>query len=297
MQRFSATITLCLLLAFSHSSLAGEKSIVDDLNIIPPMPTKEDKRHWKGLWPALTDDAVSRGYDLPLPFGISASYLSLERSVEVKSVKAGFNGNLNNVTRRVSVDTQNEVQSGILKLDTFILPFLNVYAFGGKIDNQSAVDLSVTYPWFGGDRTYETRLFPDLQADLWGAGISLSGGYKNFFTTLDVTYSSTDFGGAFSERIEAFIYSSRIGYRGSIGKYTTSIFAGAAYWDTESVIKGSIPIGGNNLDFEVLQGPSNPWNAMVGAAIDFSDRWQCHGQFDFNFDDMTMLVIGTTFRF
>ncbi len=259
----------------------------------------DDGRSWYGLWPSLTKEALAQGYEIPLPFGVSATYINLQRNVEVKDVKAGVNGDLKNVSRFLAVDTENEVQTGLIRLDAFPLPFLNVYAFGGRIDNQSEVDLNITIPGpGGGDITRDIRVFPDLQADIWGAGANLSGGYKNFFASFDAVYSATDLGGAFSDTVDVWIYSGRIGYRGKIYGYTTTLFAGAAYWDSETIISGSLPLGNNNtLDFEVLQGPAKPWNGLVGCAVDVNPHWQIQAELDFNFDDMTMLVLGTTYRF
>lgn len=148
----------------------------------PVLPdTSSDSRSWYGLWPELTKEALNQGYDIPLPFGVSATYINLRRNVEVKSVKAGVNGTLKDVSRFLAVDTENEVQTGLIRLDAFPLPFLNIYAFGGRIDNQSEVDLAITIPGpGGGDISQDIRIFPDLQADIWGAGANLSGGYKNF---------------------------------------------------------------------------------------------------------------------
>jgi hypothetical protein len=213
-------------------------------------------------------------------------------------VQAGLNGNLGDVSEFLAVETENDVQTGLLRIDAFLLPFLNVYALGGVVQNQSEVDLTVTIPWIGGQEiTRNIQLSPDLTADIWGAGFNLSGGYKNFFVSLDTTYSATDLGGAFSDTVDVTIYSGRIGYRGAIKGYTTTIFTGGAYWDSETVISGQLPIGSNTLDFEVLQGPAKPWNYLVGCAVDLDHHWQIQAELNFNFDDMTMLVLGGTYRF
>jgi hypothetical protein len=260
--------------------------------------SKEDKRKWMGLWPSLTEAAIAEGYDLPLPFGISANYIYLRRNIEVKEVKAGLNGSLNDVSNYLAVETENDVQTGLIRFDAFLLPFLNIYGFGGTIKNQSAVDLTITVPGIGGRPiTRNVQVNPDLTADIWGAGANLSGGYKNFFISLDATYSATDLGGAFSDSVEVWIFASRLGYRGSIRGKTTTFFTGAAYWDSETVISGSLPLGANTLDFDVLQGPENPWNALIGCAIDLSDRWQVQAEWDFNFEDMNMAILGASYRF
>lgn len=272
--------------------------------LLPELPenagvAEESDRSWYGLWPELTKEALNQGYDIPLPFGVSATYIQLNRNVVVKSVKAGVNGELKNVSQFLAVDTDNEVKTGLMRLDVFPLPFLNLYAFGGKIDNQSEVDLTLTVPGIGGNEiTRHVQVFPDVQADIWGAGANLSGGYKNFFVSLDAVYSTTDLGGAFSDTVDVWIYSGRLGYRGQINGYTTTFFGGAAYWDSETVISGSVPLtGGNTLDFDVLQGPKNPWNGLIGCAVDLNPHWQLQAEYSFNFDDMRMVVLGTTYRF
>ena len=227
----------------------------------PILPEIDDQRSWYGLWPEATKEAIKRGYNVPLPFGVSVNYFTMRRDIGVTAVRAGFNGRMHDLSDYVAVDTLTEVSNEIVRLDAHIFPFLNVYVMAGSFKNESSVDMLITLPdGSGGSSEYAIKGGPSFDSSLYGGGIILSGGWRNYFGSVDANYANTELGGAFDGRLETFIYSARLGYRDEWAGGTVAVWIGASYWDTARETSGSItlPGGDNILSFEVDQEPVNP---------------------------------------
>src|SRR4249920_2960102 len=72
------------------------------------------------MLPFLGEEARKLGHELPEPFGVGFVYANLGSSADVDNVN--------------------------VKLDAWLLPFLNVYGIVGKIKNKSDTHLEVTLP-------------------------------------------------------------------------------------------------------------------------------------------------------
>ncbi len=266
----------------------------------PISPIEEDSRSWYGLWPTATKEAIKRGHNLPLPFGISFNYLTMTRDIGVTSVRAGFNGRMNDLSDFVSVDTVVDVTNEIGRLDANIFPFLNVYVMAGSFKNESSVDMLLSVPnRSGGTTDVELKGSPSFDSTVYGGGLILSGGWKKFFGSYDVNFASTELGGAFDGRIETFIHSVRIGYRDEFAGGTAAVWLGASYWDTARTTKGSMtmPEGKNTLSFEIDQEPVNPETYSLGAMYEFNQHWQTQAEYRFNFKDAHIFMGGLSYRF
>ncbi|MFC1857554.1 hypothetical protein ACFL9U_05925 [Thermodesulfobacteriota bacterium] len=262
---------------------------------------KTDSKRWSSFLPLMAEEAYKRGYELPLPFGVSANFVLLNREIDIKGVKAGINSPPDDISSVVTVEAETSVVVPTLRFDTWLLPFLNLYVFGGHIEESSDITLTLTIPpLLPGGPTREATLNAtgDLDGTVFGAGTTLAGGYKDFFLALDVNYAKSDLGGIFDHTIDALLYSLRTGWRGRVGNSMTSLWVGGTYWDSESTISGSLPLGGGNvINFEVLQGPKNPYNMNLGLNIEIRRAFQMVVDYGFNFDDLQMLVLSFAYRF
>ena len=163
-----------------------------------------DEGQWPHALPFFAGEAVKRGYELPLPLGLSAVYYYIERDVDVSDVRLGLNGApLRDVSRFVSLGSRSHTSVAALRFDAWLLPFLDVYALVGAVINNTTTRGTVTVPRPGplpGSLTFDVSGKSQLEGFVGGAGVTLAGGYRQFFVLGDVNYTQTDTGSTIASR-------------------------------------------------------------------------------------------------
>ena len=219
------------------------------------------------MLPFLGEEARKRGYELPEPFGVGLVYYKLVRDIEVTDLRLARDGGTPaSVSQYANLGSSTDVDNVNLKLDMWLLPFLNVYGIVGKIWNESQTHINVTLPPVlpgGSGRTLQTTLPTSIEGTVKGLGITIAGGYESFFGALDANVAKADLG--FDERFKATIVSARAGWNGSAGSRPLRVWGSVTYWDTFAVAKSTVPNpDGGTLSFEVEQGPKHPWTYGIG---------------------------------
>ena len=267
----------------------------------PNAPKKKDEIEplWSGL-PLLGDEARAAGADLPLPFGVTLVGTGLTgRDIEVTDVRIGLNGSSSSVSRFVDIGSTSNVANVNLKLDAWLLPFLNVYALFGYLKNETRTHALVTVPRPGpipGVRQTETIIDTSLDSFIGGLGVTAAGGYKQFFAVADLNFVQTDLG--FDDKFHALIASARTGWNGAVREVPTQIWVGAGYWDTAATAKGHSDVPGfGTFTFEADQRPVKYWMYDVGGMVAFSKRWQLFADFGTDFAGGYVFAFGPTLRF
>ena len=86
-----------------------------------PAPAK------KSFLPLLAEEATKRGIELPLPFGAGLVYYHLDRAIAISDVRVGRNGAPpTSVSQFAQLSSSSNVDNENLKLDAWLLPFLNL---------------------------------------------------------------------------------------------------------------------------------------------------------------------------
>ncbi|MDR4494004.1 MAG: hypothetical protein R3B74_06220 [Nitrospirales bacterium] len=265
-------------------------------------PTKmPEKKRWSSFLPLMAEEATKRGYRLPLPFGIGAVFTGLvNRDIDVTDVRVGVNGaRPQSVKRFVNFGTTSTVFNANVKLDAWLLPFLNVYFLAGYVNNETTIraDITVTRPGpIPGDFEFTKNIKTHLEGFVGGGGMTLVGGYRDFFFVGDANYTQTDMG--FDDRFKAFIATIRAGYQTKLRDVPLQVWIGQGYWETTNTAKGHADVPGvGRIEFEADQGPIYPWmtdfgaNLAItkefGAVLDFGTDW--HGGY--------LFVVTPTYRF
>ena len=60
--------------------------------------------------------------------------------------------------------------------------------------------------------------------------------------------------------------------------------------------RANVP-GVGTIDFEVEQGPQNPWNALFGVNLGLQQNFELALEYGLNFDDVSVFVVNATYRF
>ena len=249
----------------------------------------------------MADEAKKRGYQLPLPIGISTVVTGLfDRKINVTDVRAGVNGSTpTSVSQVLNFGSTSNVVNVNLKLDAWILPFLNVYILAGYVHNETTTRATITLPRPGplpGNLAVTTNFTTTLDGFVGGGGMTLAGGYENLFLVVDANYSQTDIG--FDDRFKALIATVRTGYRGQLGSLPLQIWIGEGYWNITNTAKFHTNVPGvGQINFEADQGPDHPWMTDFGTNVSFSKQVETIVDFGTDWHGGYLVVIAPTFRF
>lgn len=259
-----------------------------------------DEVRWPRALPFLADEAVKRGYELPLPFGLSAVYYYIERDVDVSDVRLGLNGApLRDVSRFVNLGSRSHTSVAALRFDAWLLPFLNAYALVGSVTNDTTTRGTVTVPRPGplpGSLTFNVSGKSHLEGFVGGAGVTLAGGYRQFFVLGDVNYTQTDIG--FDDRFKALVGTIRVGWNGKILDAPVRLWLGGMYWGTEGTASATVTVPNvGKVSFEALQAPAHPLNATIGGSVTLFRRWDLFLEYGTNAKDVQTVAAGLSFRF
>ena len=157
-------------------------------------------------------------------------------------------------------DMEVDAKVQIVKVDYFILPFLNIYGIGGKLEAEAKFNLgrgnlnfdSTGKNWSDkilgaiGNEISKTmpenlRIKQKSEGKLLGGGALIAGEYKRVFSSLQYTYTRIEMDGDVAAK-SAEVASGRVGYvvyRDS--NLSMTPYLGASYQKTNSEISGVIP--------------------------------------------------------
>jgi hypothetical protein len=253
---------LCCLLWFAVPALAETT----------PAPATQPDR-WSSFLPWMGEEARKRGIELPLPLGAGVVFYHLSRDIEVTDLRVGRNGAPPvSVSDFARLGARADVNNLNVKLDAWILPFVNLYAIAGYIWNESETTADVTLPALapgGNPRTFRLEIPTKMEGSVGGLGMTLAGGYGPFFLTYDVNVAQADLG--FDDRFKAVVTSARGGWNGTAGARPLRAWASVTDWNTFATAKGTVPDpDGGTLSFEVDQGPR--WRYTYGFGSQYAAK-------------------------
>lgn len=257
------------------------------------------EKHRSGL-PFMADEALKRGYELPLPFGLGLILTGIDdREIDVSDVRIGFEDNAQSVSDFATLGSSSTVFNSNLRFDTWILPFLNVYALAGYVHNESDTSIHVQVPGLlpgSDDIVVDKTIDTSLDGVVGGLGMTLAAGWKSLFIVADFNYSRADLG--FDDSFTARIGSIRAGWQGKANGRGLQVWLGAGNWDTAATAKGHLDLDdGRRLVFEADQHPHTNWMYELGANYMLSKRWQLFADFASDFNGGHALIVGPTWRF
>lgn len=157
-------------------------------------------------------------------------------------------------------DMEVDAKVQIVKVDYFLLPFLNIYGIGGKLEAEAKFNLgrgNLNFDSTGkywddkllgaiGNEISKTmpenlRIKQKSEGKLFGGGALIAGEYKRVFSSLQYTYTRIEMDGDVAAK-SAEVAAGRVGYvvyRDS--NLSITPYLGASYQKTDSEISGVIP--------------------------------------------------------
>lgn len=247
----------------------------------------------ESMFPLWGDQAREQGIELPLPYGLSVGYMDqsdVTQSANLRSVKLDGSEQPLSVVSLDDSEVDAEVSS--LRFDVWVLPFLNVYALGGKMSGTAVTPMTVDLPL--GLPTQEVLTTEAYEGTLYGGGLTLVYGYQNFIASLDVNYTQANLDLSAS-KIDTLLVTPRIGFTSRILDRPFSLMLGASYMDLAQTITVEQDIGDRRLTTLLDIDSAKNWNTVVTAQLELDKHWQL--VLDAGFNDRNTLTGSLTYRF
>ena len=205
-----------------------------------------------------------RGHQMPMKWGMGFTIYNQNQPYDIKNLELPDIGV--DIGAAEGLEIKNNTDSYHLKLDYWLLPFLNVYLLGGSIDGTTTVKLSdvdLGLPILLND----IRI--DYSGFMYGAGVTLAFGGDGWFTTItyDITETNLD---VTSSSVSGWLVTPRIGltFAGA------AIWVGAMYQQAEETHDGiwEMPYLGL-VPYHVELEQSEPWNYQIGMVAGLGEHW------------------------
>jgi len=266
------------------------RCILVALALLMPLSANAESR-----LPFLKDKVGDR--ELPLPWGIGIDFYTMDQDYTIEYLDFQLPGvSLGDPS---TLGVTNEVQHYDIKLDAWLLPFLNVFAVLGHVESDTVIDLSKA-PIQGLPIPLKTLPFAS-DGSVVGLGITLAYGGDNWFTTLTTTRTEADLGGSWDSNIDSTTIQPRLGLVHGQWQY----WIGGLYLDTEETHQGTVdlPLAVDAtgapvlvpLPFHVVLGGADDWNVAAGARHVFSEHAEL--SFEVGFGDRSHTLFNFTYRF
>ena len=272
---------------------------------------------WHRKLPFLAQQVIDLGFELPNPYGVAIISVDIRQDLALNNLAIGINGPPDQEIDFIDFGTPSVENSALqLKLDAWILPFLNVFTTVGVFDGEATIPLKLE----GSDlfpqlcaitpnsplcvRTFSAIANPNYDGSNISVGMNLAMGWDRFFVTLPVTYAWTDVD-IIENTATALNITPRIGMTGDMGnRGSVAVFVGATYLRTEVDIAGAVDLdtpggpGGDvtTLAFRISQRNKDRWNYLLRFTWDLDKRWSIMAEAGFGGSRETFIG-GVTYRF
>jgi hypothetical protein len=262
---------------------------------------KTDKKTSKGSMPLGWEWAKNKGITLPSKYGVSLFYTYMTRDVKVTDVTVEIlDQEPQSISDFSTFAVKNKTSIAAIKLDTWILPVLNLYVLAGYGNTDANLNANFTI-----DRILplppvdiEIQTITKVKGPYLGIGTTLVGGYRNWFIMADANYGET-WPDKLNNSINVTMLSGRTGFSANIGDYhSLKAWVGAMYMDSKCTLEIKAPTDElGDVLVRVYQHPENPWTMQCGFMLSLNQRFDIMTELGTNFKDASISVLTASFRF
>ena len=236
---------------------------------------------------------------LPLPFGVSVFYMHQEADYDVTRLHASaFGYPLSGIGPSAITHIHNDVDEVNVKLDWWAQPWLNFHGIFGWVDGTADAGLALPpnlSQMLGGMKGFKV----DYNGIVYGGGMTLAAGYKNFFASVTGNYTWADVdlqGGARlalndANNIGTLVITPKVGWLFDQG----AVWVGAFYQSTEHTQYGSFNSTMGPINFNATVKDANPWDFIMGGEYKITNHWILTGEVGLG--GREQVLVGTTYRF
>lgn len=276
---------------------------------------------YDNVFPIWGRKAVERGFDLPKPLGVNILYAWMDQGLDISNLGLSTNDNPIQPADFIGFGKNTTTVSTVSgRVDLWLLPFLSVYGFGGKVWANTTVELVEPVAFTSSvDQTGRTL----------GIGMTGAFGFKRNFVSVDGNWSWNKLE-KLDDPVNARLLSLRFGRAVKLGgKMRAAFWVGAMnqkfgsetlgairldevvppetvdqirdnlenvddsdwYQDLGPVQKALVDqivdklLTGNagdlTINYRIDKAPSDPWNMVAGGNLDLNKRWTVRAEAGF----------------
>lgn len=223
--------------------------------------------------------------ELPLPWGVGFDFFTMDQGYQIDRLELSFPG-LGNLDPNL-LDVRNQAQEFDIKIDAWILPFLNAFVILGRTDIETSINIS----GLGLPLPFD-NLVIDTDGKIFGGGLTLAVGGEQWFASVTGALTDTNLGGDFDSSAEAVTVQPRLG----LLRDQWQLWVGGFYLDAEESHKGTIGIPFlGSVPFDVELSQENDWNYTFGVRHEFSKKFDA--TLELGFGDRDITLFNVTYRF
>ncbi|HUL50929.1 MAG TPA: hypothetical protein VLT79_13000 [Gemmatimonadales bacterium] len=286
-------------------------------------------------FPILGRQAIQRGFQLPLPVGLNVNSFYMNQGIALSQLGLSVNDNPPEPSPWITLgEARSRVTSLNIRADLWVLPFLNVYGFGGNAWANTKVP--VTEPVSFTSEVSQTGVY---------GGIGLTGtiGIRHNWLAGDVNWSWTDLE-KLDQPVRGRILSFRLGKTWKLnarqrvnfwigtsnqklvnetnGTVTLAEAIPPAIADSlksrlanyqssdwyqnltpvqkrlaDSLVAGiaNANLGATRVNYSLTKAPADPWNMLVGGTYELNRHWHFRGEVGFFGRVQALLVLNYRF--
>jgi hypothetical protein len=289
-----------------------------------------DPYEWKWAFPLLGDKVAERGIKVPLPWGIGVNYVFVDQPIEISRIAVGVNDSeMVDISDLIVFDELSASLHALnLRLDLWVLPFMNVYLMGNyAVEADTNVSIAEPFSFDAGA----------VQSGYGGGfGTTFAGGFKGFFGTLDLNWTWNKMQ-KLDQPVGTRLLTPRVGKNlGKLGGIEFIVWGGAMRQIIDSETKGKISLsdaiagdgegkfqddldawyealpparqaivrgivgrlegaGDATIRYDLDKAIAYPWNALIGTEIGLSPAWRVRAEL--GFINRTQVLVGLNYRF
>lgn len=211
---------------------------------------------WDKTFPIWGKMLAKKGIKFPLPWGVGMNYTYVNQDIEIPEVAVAVNDS-DYVDLSDVIDFSNvksKVHAANLRLDLWLLPFLNVYAMGNYVV-EAATAVHVAEPFVFQANSTQNGVGG-------GFGTTAAFGAWGFFGIVDLNWSWNKMKNL-TKPVNTFILTPRIGRKfENLGPFTLAAWIGAMRQQVGANTSGTV-----NLR-DVLSTPSDEFEEKLGDWYD-----------------------------
>lgn len=194
-------LSLLLLFVLTHSILLAQ-------NVFPSKKGyKADSTEY--LFPAMAAKIKRAGHEVPMPTGLMFNYVYQQSNIRLEDFKMGTDPNDLKPLDFVGFSpAHSETMAYNVRLDMWLLPFLNVYGNYAYSSTNGSVDITAPLQ-------FPVKTTPETQS--YGFGFTTAYGWNNFFMAANFNFTWSD-NQALETMTKSQIFSVRFGYNFKVGK-------------------------------------------------------------------------------
>lgn len=239
--------------------------------------------------------------DLPLPFGVSAFFTLMSRNIDISNVEVAFQDQpKQSINDFSSFDLNNKSTVAAVKVDAWLLPFVNVYGLLGYVSSNASLDATITidrivFP--GPEIVIPIRNSSNIQGNYFGIGSTGVAGHKSWFILGDVNYGYSKLD-EFNGKIDFWMFSTRTGFQTKINNNQLRTWIGGMYLSSNRTLQLRVEndiLG--SIEVDIYQQTQNPFTFQLGSSMSLSKHFEVVAELGTNFSDASLGVLTTSYRF